>query len=128
MLVPRPTAGPSGLRFPQAVLWPALRADMSFALGVGTGTLATLLAWVLGAGHDPRVGLVLLALTVGAVGAMSTPWGALAAVLPVWALDTGFVLNRFGQLTLDHRGIPTLVVLTLAATVPSVATAWARQR
>jgi len=120
--VPRPVhLSDAGQRVSGVSTW-------AFALGVGTGTLATLLAWVLGAGHDPRVGLVLLALTVGAVGAMSTPWGALAAVLPVWALDTGFVLNRFGQLTLDHRGIPTLVVLTLAATVPSVATAWARQR
>jgi hypothetical protein len=101
---------------------------MSFALAFGVGILATLLAWVLGAGHDPRVGLVLLVLTAGAVGAASTPWGALVGALPVWALDTGFVLNRFGVLTLDHRSIPALAMITLAAGVPSMVTARARPR
>ena len=127
MLVPRSTAGPSGYELRHAHVRTPLRADVSFALGFGAGILVTLLAWLVGAGHAPLIGLVLLALTAAAVGSVSTSLGAFAAAIPVWALDTGFIVNRFGELSLDHRSIATFAAIALAAITASLITNRTRQ-
>ena len=124
MLVPRPAAGSSRHRLPAGPVWVRLRVDMAFAVGFGAGIAATVIGWLLGAGRHPMVGLGVLALSVAGVGAVCTPLGALAAAVATWALDTGFILNRFGVLTLDRRTVLALVVLTVAALAPSLITTW----
>jgi hypothetical protein len=104
-----------------------MRANLSFAVGFASGIPATLLAWWCGAGRDPVVGLVVLTVVAAAVGAVCTPLGALVAAVPLWALDTGFVLNRFGVLTVDHRSLPALATIQLAAILSSLAAAWTRR-
>jgi hypothetical protein len=100
---------------------------VSFAIGFAAGVPATVLGWLCGAGQDPRIGLIVVALTAAAVGAASTPPGALAAALPLWALDTGFVINRLGTLSLDHRTIPALATTILAAEACCMVGGWARR-
>lgn len=126
MLVPRPT-GSSAFRPPEASRWTPPRADLSFAVGFVAGVPATVLAWLCGAGQDTRIGLIVVALTAAAVGAASAALGALAAALPLWALDTGFVINRLGTLSLDHRTIPALATMILAAEASCVLAGWARR-
>lgn len=127
MLVRRPAPGAQNGCWPGAHPRGAvLGADLAFVLGCGAGTLACPLAWLGGAGHEPRVGLVLLGLAGAAVGLMSSPAGALAAAAPLWAIDTGFVLNRFGQLSVDPRSVAAAGVILVAASVPSLLAAGAR--
>jgi hypothetical protein len=82
--------------------------------------VATILAWLLGAGREPAMGFVLLAVTAGTVGALTTPIGALSSATQCWAFYTGFILNRFGVLTFDHRSLVTLAVMALAGVLPSL--------
>jgi hypothetical protein len=116
MLVPRPGPGSSGQQLPYF----RLPVGLAFALGFGASIVMTLLAWFLGAGDAPGVGLFLLTVTAAAVGATTTPLGAVAAASTSWMLDDGFILNRFGVLTLDHRAVTALAVIVLAAVVPSL--------
>jgi hypothetical protein len=127
MLVPRPSRDPWGYHLPRPHPWFPLRANLSFTVGFGSGIPGTLLAWWCGAGRDPVVGLIVLTVVAAAVGAVCTPLGALVAAVPLWALDTGFVLNRFGTLTVDHRSLPALGIIQAAAILSSVASAWTRR-
>ncbi len=119
MLVPRPGVSPSGQSLPGRRHLPRLPASLGFALGFVAGVVVTILACLLGAGREPAVGFVLLAATAAAVGALTTPIGALSSATQCWALYTGFVLNRFGVLTFDHRSLIALAVMALAGILGS---------
>lgn len=79
------------------------------SLGVAVAFVAsiavTLISWAVGAGSDPRVGLVLLTLTAIAVGAVTTMPGAIGSGALCWAFYSGFVLDRFGTLTFERGGL-----------------------
>jgi hypothetical protein len=97
---------------------------MAFSLGFGIGVPVTALAALLGAGD--RLGLPLFAVTAAAVGACCRPSGSVCAALPLWALEDGFVVHRFGVLTADHDALRALALVTLAAAVVAVAMRWSR--
>jgi hypothetical protein len=101
MLVPR--FGPRALDpAPAPGSWPVrLPGAVGCPIGFGAAGVATVVAWLLGAGDEPVVGLVILAGTAGVVGAVTTVSGALTAAVQCWAFYTGFVRDRLGVLQFD---------------------------
>jgi hypothetical protein len=79
MLVPRPSANPLGHGLPTPWQMPHLPPSLGLALGFVAGAVTTILAWMIGAGHDPAVGLLLLTAAAAMVGALTTPIGALVS-------------------------------------------------
>ena len=126
MLVPRPTDGSSVDRLRWVAPWSVFRADVSFAIGFGAGIGTTVVAWLAGAGHAALVGLVMSALTAAVVGMVSTPLGVTAAAMVIWAFDDGFVVNRFGVLSLDRHGWAALVVIVFSGVAASMGRRWMR--
>jgi hypothetical protein len=105
-----------------------LPGPLGLALGFAASVAATMAYWSLGAG-DSRIGLVLLTLTAAVVGVVTTLPGAIGAGALCWACYSGFVLDRFGTLTLGRGGGQALLVIVLAATAASAAAGlvrWAR--
>jgi hypothetical protein len=120
MLVPRPSTSPLDHGLPSPWDLPRLPASLGFALGFAASTVTTIVAGMIGASHDPAVGLLLLTAAAAMLGALTTPIGALASALQCWAFYTGFLLNRQGVLTLDHLSRNALAVIVLAGVVPSL--------
>jgi hypothetical protein len=125
MLVPRP-GGRWPDRLPPGLPLPCLPAGVGFALGFAASVITTMLARLLGAASDPNVGLVLLAVTAATVGALTTPIAALGSAAQCWACYTGFLLNRLGVLTFDHRSLPAACALLASGVIPSVLASAAR--
>ena len=99
MLVTRPSRSPLHHELPTPWQLPHLPASLGLALGFLAGAVTTILASMIGAGHDPAMGLLLLTGAAAMVGTLTTPIGALASALQCWAFYTGFLLNRQGLLT-----------------------------
>jgi hypothetical protein len=106
---------------------PRLPTGLGLALGFLAGAVTAIVASMIGAGHDPAVGLLLLTAAAALVGALTTPIGALASALQCWAFYTGFLLNRQGVLTLDHPSRTALAIIVFAGVVPSLLLTAARR-
>jgi hypothetical protein len=89
------------------------------ALGLVAGTAAALLGAAVDARDHPVLGLVLLGGTAVGVAGLTTAAGAFAGAVQCWALWDGFLVNRFGELTLTRTS--ALVLLALAAAALAVA-------
>jgi hypothetical protein len=126
MLVPRPRPSPLGHGLPLPGPLPQLPASLGLALGFVAGVVTTIVAAMIGAGHDPAVGLLLLTAAAAMVGTLTTPLGALASAWQCWAFYTGFLLNRQGVLTFDHASRSALAIIVFAGVVPSLLLAAAR--
>jgi len=127
MLVPRPSTSPLGHGLPTGWQPPHLPASLGLALGFFAGVVTTIVAWMIGAGHDPAMGLLLLTTAAAMVGILTTPIGALASALQCWAFYTGFLLNRQGVLTFDHPSRTALAIIVFSGVVPSLLLTTARQ-
>ena len=126
MLVPRPSANPLGHGLPTPWQLPHLPTSLGLALGFVAGAVTAIVASVIGAGHDPAMGLLLLTATAAMVGALTTPIGALASALQCWAFYTGFLLNRQGVLTFDQSSRTALAIIVFAGVVSSLLLAAAK--
>ena len=126
MLVPRPSPSPLGHGLPSPWQLPNLPTSLGLALGFVAGVITTIAAWMIGAGHDPAVGLLLLT-AAAAVGSLTTSIGALASALQCWAFYTGFLLNRQGILTFDHASRSALAIIVFVGVVPSLLLTTARR-
>ena len=120
MLVPRPSISPLGHGLPTTWQPPCLPASLGVALGFLAGVVTTIVAAMIGAGHDPAVSLLLLTTAAAMVATLTTPIGALASALQCWAFYTGFLLNRQGVLTFDHASRNALAIIVFAGVVPSL--------
>ena len=127
MLVPRPSTSPLGHGVPTPGQLPRLPTSLGLALGFLAGALTTIVASMIGAGHDPAVGLLLLTAAAAMVGTLTTPIGALASALQCWAFYTGFLLNRQGVLTFDHPSRTALAIIVFAGVVPTLLLTAARR-
>jgi hypothetical protein len=103
-----------------------LPGPLGSAVGFVAAIGSTMLSWLVGAGVDSRIGLVLLTLTAIVVGAFTTLHGAIGAGAMCWSCYSGFVLNRFGLLSFDRGGGQALLVIALAAMSASAVAALAR--
>ncbi|WP_156994043.1 hypothetical protein [Pseudonocardia acaciae] len=108
-----------------ATVPPRLPGTAGSALGFGAAVAATLVAWPLGelfgAASRPVLGLVLLAVVAVGVGSVTTLAGAVACAAQCWALYSGFVLHRFGELWLDPPSRFALALLVTSGAGASLA-------
>ena len=91
-----------------------MTAGFGFPFGCVAAIAAVIVADLAGATAHPWYALV----TLGAVvlkAAFQTSVGTAAGITVVaWALHTGFVLGRFGELAFDHASAAAAIVLTAA--------------
>jgi len=105
---------------------PPVPGGVGSALGLFAGTAAALLGAALD-GHDhPALGLALLGGTAVTIAGLTSAAGALAAAAQCWALWDGFLVNRFGELTITRAS--ALALLVLAVVAPVVAATGRRLR
>jgi hypothetical protein len=104
--------------------WPS---GVSFAVAVGCCAPVALLAWLAGAAVHPLAGLVLFAGAAAGLAAVSSGLGAVGAALLMWAGDDGFVIHRFGVLSLDDPSVRALAVIGSAAVAAYGAAGLARR-
>jgi hypothetical protein len=97
-----------------------LSGSLGVAVGFVAGIGVTMISLGLGAGSDPRIGLVLLTLTAVGIAVLTTVPGAIGAGMLCWAFYSGFVLDSFGDLTLHHGAGPALLTMLL---LPAAASA-----
>ena len=105
---------------------PPMPGGIGSVLGLLTGTAATLLDAALGARTHPILGLVLLGGTALTVASLTSAAGALASATQCWTLWDGFLVNRFGELTLTRSTALALLLLTFAAPAAAVIASWLR--
>lgn len=91
--------------------WPP---GITFAAAAVACAPTALVAWLAGAGAHPLAGLMLFGAVAAGFAAVSCPLGATGATLLLWATDDGFVIDRFGVLTLDPRSVSALAAMALA--------------
>jgi hypothetical protein len=94
--------------------WP-LEVSVAVAVAVAGCAPIAVIAWLLGAGARPLTGVVLFTLAAAGMATVSSWRAVLPAALLMWATDDGFVIHRFGVLSLDPRSVSALVVITGAA-------------
>jgi hypothetical protein len=98
-----------------------MTAGFGFPYGCVAAIAAVIVADLAGAAGHPWYALV----TLGAVvlkAAFETSFGAAAGITVVaWALHTGFVLGRFGELAFDAAAALAAVVLTAALAAGTLA-------
>ncbi|WP_103337549.1 hypothetical protein [Amycolatopsis sp. CA-126428] len=87
--------------------------DFGFPFGCVAAVAAVIVADLAGATGHPWYALVTLGAVVLSAAYRSSPVAATGVAAVAWALHTGFVLGRFGELTFDHAS--TLAALVLAA-------------
>lgn len=116
-------------RNPERVGRRYLSGPLGAVVGFVAGIAVTMISLGLGAGTDPRIGLVLLTLTAVGVAVLTTVPGAIGAGMLCWAFYSGFVLDRFGDLTLRQGAVPALLLMLLLPTAASAVAGllrWAR--
>lgn len=98
-----------------------MTAGFGFPLGCVAAVAAVIVADLAGATAHPWYALVTLGAVVLAA-AFETSFGAAAGITVVaWALHTGFVLGRFGELALDRGSAAAAIVLTAALVAGTLA-------
>jgi hypothetical protein len=105
---------------------PRISAGFGAALGFGAGVFATIVAAVGGATANPVAGLVVIAVAVGCVSAVTTVMGSLLVAGQCWALYAGFLLGRKGDIALSFDSLRALAVLVVVALLVSVIAAASR--
>ncbi|MEU5264468.1 hypothetical protein [Amycolatopsis sp. NPDC021455] len=91
-----------------------MTAGFGFPCGCVAAIAAVIVADLAGATGHPWYALVMLGAVVLAA-AHETSFGAAAGITVVaWALHTGFVLGRFGELTFDRASAAAAIVLAAA--------------
>ncbi|WP_328603115.1 hypothetical protein OG943_23820 [Amycolatopsis sp. NBC_00345] len=103
-----------------------LPGGLGFPLGGVAVVVATIAADIAGATAHPVYALVTLVLVVLAAAAVTTPAATAGVALVAWAVDTGFVLGRAGQLVFDAATGQAALVLGAAALVGLAAAAIVR--
>jgi K+-sensing histidine kinase KdpD len=117
---------------------PPLSSGFGYPLGAVTAALATMVAVAAGATTHPHRALVTLIAVTAVTAAATTLRASLATAAVCWALHTGFVLNRHGELQFNAASTRTaallaataLISFALAATARSTAgqrSAWTRR-
>jgi hypothetical protein len=94
-----------------------MNGGFGFPLGSAAAAAATVLTIAEDATghHGYSVGALLL--VVAATAFMTTPWAAAGVVAVAWALHTGFVLGRFGQLVFTRESAWAATLFVAAALV-----------
>ncbi|MEV7044250.1 hypothetical protein [Amycolatopsis sp. NPDC051061] len=94
-----------------------MSGGFGFPFGCGAAVVAVLVAELCGATGQPWYALV----TLGAVVLLTAFWSSVAAAIGVaavaWALDSGFVLGRAGELTFSPPAALAALVLFAALAV-----------
>ncbi|MET8850402.1 hypothetical protein [Amycolatopsis sp. NPDC004625] len=85
-----------------------------FPFGCVAAVAAVIAADLAGATAHPWYALVTLAAVVLTFAHRGSPASATGVAVVAWALHTGFVLNRFGELRFDHASGLAAVVLATA--------------
>jgi K+-sensing histidine kinase KdpD len=85
-----------------------------FPFGCVAAVAAVISADLAGATAHPWYALVTLAAVVLTFAHLSSLPSATGVAVVAWALHTGFVLNRFGELRFDHAAALAAVVLAAA--------------
>lgn len=85
--------------------------EVSIAVAVAACAPVAVLAWLLGAGVYPETGLALFSLAAAGVAGVSSPGAVVPCTLLMWATDDGFVIHRFGILSLDPASVSALGVI-----------------
>jgi hypothetical protein len=127
VLLARPGSGSPQLPAPDGRSPVIVPGPLGSTIGFGVGILTTVIAALFGARDTPFFGLVLMAGSVAAVAAATTPAGAVASAAQCWAFWDGFVLDDLGRLGLDRGGVQGLTLLMSCATAAYLAAA-ARRR
>ncbi|MFG1645857.1 hypothetical protein ACGFMK_36735 [Amycolatopsis sp. NPDC049252] len=86
-----------------------MTGGFGFPFGCAAAVAAVLAAHV--AGPSPWYALVTLGLVVLATARWTTFRAALGVLVVAWALDAGFVLGRFGELTFDAASAWSALIL-----------------
>lgn len=103
-----------------------MSGGFGFPFGCGAAVVAVVLADVAGATRNPWYALVTLGLVVLLTGFWSSATAAIGVAVVAWALDSGFVLGRAGELRFDAATALAAGVLA-AAVVVGVAARTARR-
>ena len=98
-----------------------MTAEPGVRFGIANGLLvvALIAAWAARLGADETAWVAVLAAGLLGIG-LSRPMTAWLGLI-AWALFTGFVENRFGELTFAGADVQRLVAFTVAALALSVA-------
>ncbi|MBE1502018.1 hypothetical protein H4696_009118 [Amycolatopsis lexingtonensis] len=91
-----------------------MSGGFGFPFGCGAAVVAVVLADVAGATRFPWYALVTLGLVVLGTAFRSTATAAIGVAAVAWALDSGFVLGRAGELTFDAASAVAAGVLAVA--------------
>lgn len=86
--------------------------EVSIAVAVAGCAPLAVLAWLLGAGAYPETGLALFSVAAAGVAGVSSPRALVPVALLMWATDDGFVIHRFGTLSLDPASGSALRVIS----------------
>jgi hypothetical protein len=99
--------------------WPAspVPGGFGFPLGFAASILVTTLAVAVGSTRHPTWSLLAPTATVIVMSSVTTTLAVLGSAAVCWALHTGFVLNRSGDLTFTAVPAFAAVVLGTAAIV-----------
>ena len=97
--------------------------DFGFPFGCVAAVAAVIVADLAGATGRPWYALVTLGAVVLAFAYRSSPSAATGVAVVAWALHTGFVLGRFGELRFDHASAVAALVLASALVTGAVARA-----
>jgi hypothetical protein len=99
-----------------------------FPFGCVAAVAAVIVADLAGATGHPWYALVTLGAAVLAFASRSSPLAATGVAVVAWALHTGFVLGRLGELTFDHASGLAAVVLAAALVTGGLARAVSTSR
>jgi hypothetical protein len=105
---------------------PPVPGAFGFPLGFVAGIAATGIAVIAGATQHPVVSVVLLAVAVAGVSAVTTPAAATATGAVSWFLHDGFVLGRHGALAFTAVSARAALVLVSVAVVTALIAAAVR--
>ncbi|WP_370966846.1 hypothetical protein [Amycolatopsis sp. cg9] len=94
-----------------------MAGGFGFPFGCVAAVVAVVLADVAGATRFPWYALVTLGLVVLGTAFRSTAAAAIGVAAVAWALDSGFVLGRSGELTFDAASAVAAGVLGVAVVV-----------
>ena len=91
-----------------------MTAGFGFPFGCVAAIAAVIVADLAGATAHPWYALVTLGAVVLRAAVLTTVGTAAGITVVAWALHTGFVLGRFGELTFGHASAAAAIVLTAA--------------
>jgi hypothetical protein len=100
--------------------WPRFPGGSGMALGFAAGVGCTIVAVASGAAGHHQLGLIVIAIGVVTVSALTTVVGAVLTGAQCWLLYASFILGRAGEVVLDRtsaRAAGELIAAALLATM-----------